>query len=118
MIEIRELSPDTWKHFEDIFREEFGSDLPPETHAQFFGIYDDDSFKGFILCEDVKFIGQIFMFDASDDGAKYARALISHVRHSISPDQSVATVASEPRFEKLFRSLGMQKIAGILFRRG
>lgn len=115
-MEVREIPYEAWEYLDDIFAEEFESNLPPKDHGTFYGVYEDGKLRGFILCENIVMVGQIYTI--GDAKAGHAKALIEHVRSVIPADQSVGAVASEPRFEGLFRSLGMDKIDGVLYRRG
>lgn len=108
---IKKIPPEAWGELEEIFDKECdGSALPPPAHSVIWGVYDEDKLKGFILVEDVAFIGQIFALPP------YGKQLVSFVRERYG-DQSVACVASEERFGRLFESLGMDEIKGTLYRR-
>lgn len=89
--------------------------MPHPEFGTFFGAFEDGHLKGFVLAEKIFMVGQIFT--VGDGKAEYAKALIDHLQAKYPPGISVATVASETRFEKLFKSLGMDRISGTLFRR-
>jgi hypothetical protein len=116
MIEIRALKPSEWVVLIDTFEKEFDSDLPSPDHATIYGAFEDGKLAGFVLAEEVTFIGQIHVKDPKNS-ATLARKMIRFLRERTPDNKSVATVASESRFEMLFRTLGMQKISGTLFRR-
>lgn len=101
-----------------IFDEDFaGSDLPEK--GDIIGCYEDGKLVGFILAEPVLFIGQIFVTEEhrKENGGSIVKKLVRHVRDKVPDGLSVAAVASEPRFAALYKSFGMEKIAGTLFRR-
>lgn len=116
MITVREIAPEAWAALKDIFRAECNSSLPHAKFAKFFGAYDENgNLKAWVLAENVVVIGQLFT--VGDGKTEYVQALISHLQEQHPPGISVATVASETRFERLFKSLGMERISGTLFRR-
>lgn len=117
MVEIRKLKPIERLQISDIFNEVFDSDMPPPPHSEFYGLFEDGRLEGFILAEQITIIGQIFIKNEKNN-SNYARKLIRFVRDKAFPTQSVAALASETRFEMLYRTLGLQKIKGTLFRRG
>ncbi len=116
MHEVRKLSIDEWVPLIDVFETVFDSDMPNPKHGEIYGIFEEGKCVSFILLEDVKFIGQIWSRYPKNN-TSYVKTLIRWVREKIPEKQTVAAVASEPRFEMLYRTLGMDKIAGTLFRR-
>ncbi len=115
-MDIRPLKPAEWISLVDIFDKVFESDLPSPNHAEILGCFEDNKLKGFVLLEQVQFVGLIYVKDEKKD-AKAVRKMLKYVREKVSRKQAVAAVASEPRFEMLFKTLGMQKIPGTIFRR-
>lgn len=114
---ITKLPSRFWNQLEQIFEDEFDSDLPEEENAEIFMATDGNKRTGFILAEDVKMIGQIYVYpDFRKESAKYAGQMVRFCQERFK-GTSVATLASEPRFEKLYKLLGMQKIPGTLFRK-
>lgn len=116
MAEIRKLKPNEWVGLIDTFENVFDSDMPSPEHATIYGAFVDGKLAGFVLAEEVTFIGQIYVKD-SKKNAEIARSMVRFLREHTPDNKAVAAVASEPRFEMLFRTLGLQKIAGTLFRR-
>jgi hypothetical protein len=106
-----------WHQLEDIFDREFDSDLPEAQNAEIFMATDKGKRTGFILAEDIKMVGQIYVYpDFRKESARYAGQMVRFCQERYQ-GKSVATLASEPRFEKLYRLLGMQKIDGTVFRK-
>lgn len=115
MIEVREIKPEAWAGLAELFVGEFDSALPHAEFGRFLGVYEEGKLKAFVLAERVIQIGQIC--SVGDGKPEYVKALIDHLQEAYPPGISVATVASEPRFEKLYKSLGMERIPGSLWRR-
>jgi len=105
-----------WHTLEEIFDKEFDSDLPERENAEIFVINEAGKRKGFILAEDIKMIGQIYVYPDFRNVGNTARDMVKFMveRYKGIP---VGTLASEPRFESLYKRLGMQKIEGSLFRK-
>lgn len=116
MAEIRKLEKQEWLALIPVFDKVFDSDMPDFDHGEIYGIFEDGKCVSFILIEDVKMVGQVWSRNPKNN-SNYVKSLLKFVREKIPAKQSVAAVASEPRFEMLFRTLGMQKIEGTLFRR-
>lgn len=116
-MEIRELEAREWLRLKGIFEREFDSDLPIPQNAKIFGCFEGEKMLGFILAENVVFIGQVYVIE-SERTSGAAKKMLSFVREKFSRERKpVAAVASEKRFEMLFKSLGMTEIGGKLFRR-
>lgn len=114
---ITKLPARFWNQLNGIFREEFNSDLPEEDNAEIFVASEGNKRVGFILAEDIKMIGQIYVYpDFRRDSAKYASQMVKYCQEHFK-DIPVGTVASEARFEKLYKLLGMEKIEGSFFRK-
>lgn len=114
---IKTLPPRFWHQLETIFGDEFDSDLPEAENAEIFIATEGGKRIGFILAEDVKMIGQIYVYpEFRKESARHAGQMVKFCQERFK-GKSVATLASEPRFEKLYRLLGMQKIPGTLFRK-
>ncbi len=116
---IKLLPPRFWHQLEDIFQDEFDSDLPDvNSDAEIFMSANDGKRTGFILVEPVKMIGQIYIYPEfrEQNVAKNAGEMVKFMqkRYDGTP---VGCVASEPRFEKLYRRLGMEKIDGVFYRK-
>lgn len=115
-MEIKKLNAAQWAGLIDTFEAVFDSDLPNYEHGVIYGAFDNGKLLGFVLVEDVKVVGQIFVKEPKNN-ATVVKKMLRYIRETIPDKQAVAAVASEPRFEMLFRSLGLQKITGTLFRR-
>lgn len=119
------ISPRLWKSLkigdqtiEEVFESEFDSDLPDEKVSDLIGVYEEGELVGFVLAEKIEMVGLIYVEPSRRNfSSQIARNLIRYLRDKIPDGVSVGAVASERRFEALYRSLGMQKIAGTFFRR-
>lgn len=118
MIVIRRLPADKYERLKRIFREEFDSDLPEPENSEIFVAIDDGKLAGFVLAEDIKMVGQIYAAPAyRDRSLEVVMPLIREIRDNYEGNAVVGTLASEPRFGKLYASLGMEPIAGDFWRR-
>lgn len=115
MIEVKEIKPEAWAGLAEFFHEEEAGDLPHGEFGTFLGVYEDDKLKGFVLAEKVILIGQICT--VGNNKPEYVKALIDHLQKEYPPGITVASVASESRYERLYKSLGMQKMLGSFWRR-
>jgi len=116
-MEVRKLEPKEWLQLKKIFSAEFDSDLPLPQNAEIYGIVEAGKVEAFILLEQVTICGQIYVNDENRH-SNYAKSLLSFVRNKFSRERKpVAAVASEKRFELLYKSLGMFEVGGKLFRR-
>lgn len=114
---IKPLPSRFWNQLEGIFEDEFDSDLPEEANAEIFMATEGGKRTGFILAENIKMIGQIYVYpEFRKESSKHAGQMVKYCQERYK-DISVATLASEARFEKLYRLLGMQRIPGVLFRK-
>jgi hypothetical protein len=118
-IVVKQLPSDNWKKLKDIFNNEFDSDLPDPKTAEIVVAYENGVMVGFVLLEKVLIVGQIYVIPSQrlKNNSGIVRNLIRYVRDKVPQGLSVAAVASDIRFEALFKSLGMQKIVGTFFRR-
>ncbi|HEX8636657.1 MAG TPA: hypothetical protein VF692_01240, partial [Pyrinomonadaceae bacterium] len=75
--------------------------------------------KAFILTEKIIMVGQIYVRpgEADKNNGQTARNLVNYILKKMPAGISVGAVASEKRFEGLFRILRMQPITGKFFRR-
>lgn len=117
---IQKIPVSRWKELERIFRAEFDSDLPDPKFAEIIGEYDDlGRIKSFVVKEKIVMVGLIYVrpSERSKNNGQAAKKLVSYLVNSLPDGLSVGAVASETRFESLFRLFRMQKIAGAFFRR-
>lgn len=106
-----------WQQLEKIFDEEFDSDLPPAENAEIFIANENGERLGFILKEKTEMVGLIYVYpETKKDIAKTALSLVRFIKSRAAKGTSICCVASEPRFGRLFKSLGMEKIPGDLYR--
>lgn len=118
MITIRKVPAEKFYLFKEIFEQEFNSDLPLPENSEIFCACEDGEVLGFLLAENVVMIGQIYVVPKMrKNSGKIAQSLVRFVRHHIAPTNTVGAVASETRFNNLFKSFGMQHIKGMFFRR-
>lgn len=114
------LPPRHWHQLEGIFNDEFDSDLPDaQGDAEIFMSTDGGKRTGFILAEQVTLIGQIYVYPEfrEKNVARNARDLVKFMQDRYQGKMPVGAVASEARFGKLYRLLGMQKIDGDFYRK-
>lgn len=119
MSKIFKIPSSRWHTLEKIFLEEFDSDLPDPKFAEIYGEYENGKLKGFVLTEKIVMCGQIYVmpeFRAESNG-QTARKLVNYLVETLPDGIAVGAVASEKRFEALYRILKMQKIPGTFFRR-
>lgn len=116
---IKKIPPSEWYKIEKTFIEVFDSDMPSPEHATFYGVYEKGQINAFILVENVKFIGQVYSRPSVDNNfnGQAVKKLVDYVMTVTPKGVSCAAVASETRFEGLFRLFRMDEIKGKLFRR-
>lgn len=107
------------KDLKEILDKDFDSDLPDPRHADIYGSYDEKGkIEAFIITEKIVMIGQIWVrSDTSQNNGQKAKKLLSFIQQKMPLGISIGAVASEERFEGLFRLFRMHKIAGKFFRR-
>ncbi len=115
---ITKLPSRHWHQLEEIFQTTFDSDLPDEnSDAEIFVLNENGKRVGFILAENIKMVGQIYVYpEFRKDSAKNALTMVKFVQGKYQ-DIPVGAVASETRFEKFYKLLGMEKIEGSFFRK-
>lgn len=114
----KELKPEQFGRLKKIFEDDFDSDLPQPENSQIVGVYDEGKLQGFILVETVQVIGQIWVApEKRNNSSKIVQNMLNYIRAKVAPKSVVAAVASEPRFENLYKAFGMQKIEGKFFRK-
>ncbi len=114
-----ELPPAKFELLRGIFEGEFNSDPPDKDHARVFVCVDDDGEPvGFVHAEVAIILGQLYVVPSRRNSTlSITQSLLSFLRKRFDGKATVAAVASEPRFEKLFESYGMQKIPGTFHRK-
>jgi hypothetical protein len=118
MILVKKLKPEQYGRLKQVFNDVFDSDLPLPHNSDIFAAFEDGKVVGFILAEDVKMLGQIYVSpEKRSEGTEITMKLLKEVRERYEGKENVAAVASETRFEKLYRALKMEKISGTIFRR-
>lgn len=106
-----------FSRLEKVFKAEFGS-LPKAENSTIFGAFEDGRLIGFILAEDVVMIGQIYVVpEKRNESMSIVNSLVQTVKNEYDGKDNVGAVASEPRFEEMFKSLGMGKINGVFYRK-
>lgn len=115
---VKELKPEQWNRLKEIFEREFDSDLPKPENSRILACFEDGKMVGFVLAEQVLMIGQIYVVPPRrEKSGEIVRSLLSYIREKIAPRNVVGAVASEKRFEALYRAFGMQKIEGKFYRK-
>lgn len=118
MIVVKKLKPEQYSRLTDIFREDFDSDVPLPQNSDIFAAFEDGKMVGFVLAEDIKMVGQIWTLPKyRNNSIEIVAPLIRTMRDEFDGKEVVGTIASEPRFGKLFENLGMQKIDGEFYRK-
>lgn len=118
MLLVKKLPDDKYSRLREIFEDEFDSDLPEPKNTDIFVAYDHGRMTGFVLVEDVKVIGQLYVVPEKRNNASHTvRELVRCIREKYDGKAVVGAVASEPRFKKLYESLGMYKIFGDFYRK-
>lgn len=114
---IIKIPPGRWeKDLKEIFNKTFDSDLPHPDSADIYGTYNAAGrIQTFILVEKILLVGQIYSAPGENDRHS-VKKLVDYIVNTL-PDKVVGAVASEKRFEGLFRLLGMTRIDGTFFRR-
>jgi hypothetical protein len=116
MAEIRKLRPIEYVPLVGVFDKVFDSDVAPPEHSDVYGVIEDGKIEAFVLAEQVIVIGQIWSRQPKKS-TSFIKTLIKFVREKIPSNQTVAAVASDPRYEMLYRTLGLEKVDGTFFRR-
>lgn len=116
---VKKLKPEQYSRLAAIFDKEFsGSDLPETHNSEILVAYENSKMVGFILIEDIKMIGQIYVVpEKRNSSIQVIQNLVKSVKERIAPKNVVGAVASETRFEALFKAFGLQKIDGKFFRK-
>jgi len=118
MLIVKKAKPEQFERFAKIFSEEFDSSLPEPDNSEILIAYENGVMKGFVLVEEVKLVGQIYVVpDERKSSSEIVKSLITFVKKTIAPKSVVGAVASERRFEHLYKAFGMQKIEGIFYRK-
>jgi hypothetical protein len=115
-MEIRKLRPNEWIPLIGIFDKTFNSDMPSPEHGEIIGVFENGRLEAFLLMENIVMIDQVWSRSPKKN-PQYIKSLVRYVRNKVPDNQTVATVSDGKRFEILFRLLGMERIAGTLFRR-
>lgn len=118
MIITKPLKPDQYGRLKEIFARDFDSDLPLPENSEILVAYEEGKMQGFILIETVQVIGQIYVIpEKRNNSSGIVQNMLKYIRAKVAPKSVVAAVASEKRFENLYKSLGMQLIEGKFFRK-
>lgn len=114
---IRELPKEHFEKLSEIFDTIFDSDPPRPDHSRIFVCYEGEEPVGFVHCEAVVLLGQMFTVPGRDKNGSIPRYMINFLQQQFDGKVNVAAIASEPRFEKLFDSYGMVLIPGTFHRK-
>lgn len=114
MLEIRKLRKSEWPMLTGVFDKVFDVDMPDANHADIVGAFEDGKLQGFVLLERAVFIAEFYTRPGQNNGL-VARKLVSFVRETIPDKQAVGAVVQEPRFQMLFKTLGLSEIPGKIF---
>lgn len=118
MIVVRKLSPEKFDRLRRVFDDEFDSDLPIPDNSEIFGAFENGKMVGFVLAERVVMIGQIYVVpEKRENSSGIVKNLLKFLQNRFDGREVVGAVASERRFEALYRAFGMQKILGTFFRK-
>jgi len=118
MLIVKKLPAEKYSRLREIFDKEFDSDEPEPENSDIFVAYEGGKMTGFILVESIKVIGQLYVVPEKRNNASHTvKELVRCVQLKYDGKEVVAAVASEPRFRKLYESLGMHKIFGDFYRK-
>lgn len=116
MIEINTIPKELYPELLPVFEREFDSDVPSLKYSKLLGAFDGQVLAGFLNLEWLLWFGQICI--APDyRGNGIARKLIHTAESQIPKGAGVITIASEERFERLYRRKGMFNVPGTIWRR-
>lgn len=112
---IKILPRERYAEIEEIFADEFDSDLPVENEGVILAeLSESGEILAFMLIEIVYRVGLVHSIKK---GAGNMRGLIRHAVKMMPPDSSAFVIASEEKYEKLCRKLKMEQQPGAIFRR-
>lgn len=109
MIEM--LPVERWSELTEIFSREFDSALPNKGKAYILADVEDGEIKAFVVVEMLLRVGQVYSTSGSP------RKLLKQVVDNMPANTAVIAIASEPRYESLFKKFEMDKFEGTLYRR-
>ena len=108
MIEL--LPPEEWHKLESVFEEAWGACLPNPEHAMIVVEMEDEELISLCLLETVVRVGNFYVAPRYRGNGKIRR-LIEYVRERAGRSgRSFVAFADQPRYEKLFQSLGMRPV--------
>jgi len=114
MIEL--LDPKEWPKLEGIFADEWGACLPDPKHSMIVVEKDDEELIGFCIIETLVRPGNFYVAP-NHRGNGTVKRLVEYVKtRAANSGRSFIGLADQPRYERLFRSLGMQPV-GAAFRK-
>jgi hypothetical protein len=114
MIEL--LPPEEWHQLEAIFEAEWAACLPNPEHAMIVVERDGDELIGFCILETLIRPGNFYVSERHRNNGT-VRRLVSYIEsRARASGRSFVALADQPRYEKLFQSLGMRAV-GTAFRR-
>ena len=102
-----------------IYEKEFDSYLPDEKQAHIIASVENGKIEGFLTIERLIRVGLISVNPKLRNTLKSAQVmkhLIKYAVESIPKGESVITIASDAKFESLFKRLGMREEEGKVFR--
>lgn len=117
-IVVRKLSPEKFARLRHVFDGEFDSDTPIPDNSEIFAAFEDGKMVGFVLAENIVLLGQIYVVpERREKSGGIVQNLLKFLQVRYDGRETVGAVASERRFEALYRAFGMQKILGTFFRK-
>lgn len=113
---IQLLPPERWHELEAIFTDEWNAVLPDPNHDAIIVEEEDGELIGFCVIETLVRTGNFFVSE-KHRGNGTVKRLIDFVRERAQASgRSFVAFADEPRYERLFKSLGMRPV-GTAWRR-
>jgi hypothetical protein len=104
-----------WSEIKETVEKLFDAELPDEQRANVIAATDDaGNVQGFIICEILIRVGQIY---GGTDSENLPKQMIDYALNNIPKGSSVVVIASEERFESMCQKFGMREIPGKIFRR-
>jgi hypothetical protein len=115
---VKKLKSEQFSRLKKVFEEEFASDLPEPQNSEILVVYEQGRMVGFMLAETIVMLGQIYVVpEKRKNSSKIVKNLLDYCKMQIAPKNVVGAVASESRFENLYKAFGMEKIFGVFYRK-
>lgn len=109
---LQNLPEERWHELTDVFKKEFGAELPHKGKATILAdLAEDGAVRGFVVLEFLARIGQIY-----NSGTK-TRRMLKLIEEQVPAGNSVIAISSDKRFDGLCEMFDMRELDGKVFRR-